>query len=277
MTCVRIAHLSDPHFGTVAPEVQAALLARLAELRLDLVLISGDITQRARRAQFRAARAFKEALQPVPAFAVPGNHDIPLINLPARLLRPYGGFHRYLQSTREAVIQVGGVRVFGLNSTSRWRHIQGRLDVERVRPALMRPDRSTVRIACVHHPLDCAKRVDDKNLLVDREPVFALFEAAAIDLVLSGHVHDPFVTLSDARYPASRRAMILSVAGTCLSHRTRKGAPNSFNYIEVAAAERPRITLARNDIAPDGRFRTRDDCVDVFERDEAGWRRAGLA
>lgn len=273
MSTIRIAHLSDPHFGTVLEPVRHGLLESLRALKLDLCLISGDITQRATAAQFKAARTFKDELQPVPVFAIPGNHDIPLFNVFGRLFNPYDGFHTYFQDKAENTTTLGHVNVVGLNSTSRWRHIQGSLNVERVRePLLSGRHHASVRIVAIHHPLDCAKRVDDKNLLVDRETVFGLFEDAAIDLVISGHVHDPFVTLSHARYPASRRSMILSVAGTCLSWRTRKGAPNSFNLIEVEAGDQPRIKISRQDMGPDGLFHVRDDCVASFVRPQgSGW------
>jgi 3',5'-cyclic AMP phosphodiesterase CpdA len=281
VTRVRIAHLSDPHFGTVQDGVRSALLAVVRGLAPDLVLISGDITQRARRAQFRAARDFLTALRPVPAVAIPGNHDIPLFNVVARLLRPYGGFHRYLQEFREVKVDLGGVRVIGLNSTSKWRHVQGRLDLDRIRPLLRGNTPSGqvgpvgVRIVAVHHPLDCAKRVDDKNLIVDREAVFRELEAAEVDLVVSGHVHDPFVTLSADRYQDWRRSMILSVAGTCLSWRTRKGAPNSFHLIDVDPdGPMPRIVLSRYDFDGAARFAPRTDAVARFERRGAtGWTR----
>ncbi len=272
MSRIRIAHLSDPHFGTVVPAVQHALVSSLHALKPDLVLVSGDITQRARRHQFVAARAFKESLLPIPAFGIPGNHDIPLFNVAGRLLSPYHGFHAHFQSRREKSLRVGDVRVVGLNSTSRWRHVQGSLNLDRIRPRLFDDWATTkVRIVAVHHPLDCAKRVDDKNLIRGREKVFELFERAEIDLVLSGHVHDPFVTLSDARYPASKRSMILSVAGTCLSTRTRKDAPNSFHLLEVETEGNPSMAITRMDW--DGSaFQPRPEAAQSFERKPLlGW------
>ncbi len=257
MTRVAIAHLSDPHFGTVLDPVRVALTARLKELAPALVLLSGDVTQRARTRQFRQARAFLDGLAPLPTFAVPGNHDIPLYNVFGRLLAPYSGFHAHVQKKRETRTRIGDVEIFALNSTSRWRHVQGSLDVDRVEPALLSgKSEALVRIVAVHHPLDCAKVVDEKNLLTNRQDVMELFGRARVDLVLSGHVHDPFVTTSSIRYPEVSRSMIVSVAGTCLSWRTRKGAPNSFHFIEVdTSGPAVKIAISRNDLGPDGRFR----------------------
>lgn len=276
MSTVRIAHLSDPHFGTVLEPVRHALLHRLRELNVDLCLISGDITQRAKRGQFLAARAFKRDLLPLPSFAIPGNHDIPLFNLPFRLLDPYGGFHRHFQMADETSVTIGRVHVVGLNSTSRWRHVQGRLNLDRIHKAVtVAPAATQVRIVAVHHPLDCAQHVDEKNLIVGRDDVVDLFATAKVDLVLSGHIHDPFVTLSNRRYPTAKRPMILSVAGTCLSWRTREGAPNSFTCIEIEDGEEPKITLRRQDFDPDGQFRERKDCIDEFVRPRGTvWTRA---
>ena len=275
MSVVRIVHLSDPHFGTIPEGVTEGLRETLKGLKADLILISGDITQRARRKQFEAARAFMESLKPTPRFAVPGNHDIPLFNLFGRFTNPYRGYHAHFQDKRETDLLIGDVRVVGLNSTSRWRRVQGALKIPRIEePLLQNWKTAQVRIVAVHHPLDCAKRVDDKNLLRGREAAFQLFERAEIDLVVSGHVHDPFTTLSNARYPESKRAMILSVAGTCLSRRTRKGAPNSFQVIEVTTGDKNRIKITRMDRGSDFLFRPRQDQTCLFERESGrGWQR----
>ncbi len=264
MNKVRIAHLSDPHFGTVYEDVQAGLLNCLKELQPDLVLISGDITQRARRKQFEGARAFRDSLRPLPFFAVPGNHDIPLFNLFARLFHPYRGFHSYFQDKRETDIRLGDVRVLGLNSTSRWRHVQGSLDLDRIREKFLSHwDNAKVRVAMVHHPLECAKDIDEKNRLRGRDATVKLFQEAKIDLILSGHVHDPYV--------ACEHTMVLSVAGTSLSWRIRKEASNSFNLIEIETDPK-RITIARMDIGMDKRFAPRPGWKRVFDFKEAlGW------
>ena len=82
-----VAHLSDLHFGRIDPAALEPLRRRVIELTPDLVVISGDLTQRARAQQFREARAFLDSL-PGPQIVVPGNHDVPLYNVLARFLRP---------------------------------------------------------------------------------------------------------------------------------------------------------------------------------------------
>lgn len=264
---MKIAHLSDPHFGTILPGVEEGLLATLADLRPDAILITGDITQRARASQFRAARRFTEKLAPVPFIAVPGNHDIPLLNVFARLLDPYRGFKRLFKDQLEKDIQRGDALVLGLNSTSRWRHVQGAFDLPRLERRLGRAPRTGgLRVAAFHHPVDCRLPQDEKNLLVGREHAVPMLARHGIDLIVGGHIHDPYVTLSGVRYPGIERTMVIAVAGTCLSRRTRKGAPNSFNWMEI---EPSRLKITRYDKRADHAFTP--ERAHAFARIPQGW------
>jgi len=248
MSRLCIAHLSDPHFGTILPGVREGLVETLQQLQPSLILFTGDITQRARAWQFREAKEFTHRLAPTPIIAVPGNHDIPLENILMRVLDPYRGFKRLFKDQLEKDFHFGDVVVTGLNSTSRWRHVQGAFDLERLQRRLTQKKSSAkVHIAAFHHPMDCAKPQDEKNLLKEKEKVIQILEDHDVDLMVGGHIHDPYVTLSKVRYPDTKRDMIISVAGTCTSWRTRKGAPNSFNWIEVDTHSVPRIKITRYD------------------------------
>jgi len=259
MSRLRIAHLSDPHFGTILPGVKEGLLATLAELKPDLILLTGDITQRARRRQFKAAKEFTRELKPTPVIAVPGNHDIPLWNIFLRLFNPYWGFKKLFKDQLEKDFVHGDVLVTGLNSTSKWRHVQGDFDIARLEARLKERKRDPARepkvhIAAFHHPMDCRKPQDEKNLLKDRDRTIALFDVHGVDLMIGGHIHDPYVTLSKVRYPNTKRNMVIGVAGTCLSWRTRPGAPNSFNFIEVDTTDTSRLIISRFDQREDKKF-----------------------
>lgn len=271
MSFLRIAHLSDPHFGTILPGVKEGLLATLRDLQPDLVLITGDITQRARRSQFRAAKEFTHEMNPVPMIAVPGNHDIPLFNIFMRAFDPYHGFKKLFKDQLEKDHVFGDVLVTGLNSTSKWRHIQGDFNLKRVERRLIEnKTKAKVHIAAFHHPMDCIKPQDEKNLLVTREETIQLFDTHCVDLMVGGHIHDPYVTLSKVRYPYTKRNMLIGVAGTCTSWRIRPGAPNSFNLIEVDTKGTPQIEITRYDQRRDLRFeilRTHR----FIRRDETGW------
>lgn len=271
MSILRIAHLSDPHFGTIMPGVREGLLQTLSELKPDLILITGDITQRARRKQFRQAKEFTHQFAQGQVIAVPGNHDIPLFNIFERLFNPYRGFKKLFKDQLEKDFIRGDVLVTGLNSTNRFRHVQGDFDIPHLERRLTKDRQKTkVHIAAFHHPMDCAKPSDEKNLLKGRLATIKLFDEHCVDLVVGGHIHDPYVTLSKVRYPDTKRTMILTVAGTCLSWRTRPGAPNSFNFIEVDTNTTPYLTITRMDQRTDLRFT--QERIHKFKRpDEAGW------
>ncbi len=255
MSLLKIAHLSDPHFGTILPGVREGLLETLADLKPDLVLLTGDITQRARAWQFKEAKAFTKALKPTPVIAVPGNHDLPLINIFDRFLFPYRGFKKLFKDQLEKDFVFGDVLVTGLNSTSRWRHVQGAFKLPRLEKRLQEnKQKAKVHIAAFHHPMDCKKASDVENLLTYRDQVMSLFDKHCIDLMVGGHIHDPHVTLSKNRYPHTKRNMIITVAGTCTSWRIRPGAPNSFNMIEVDTHGAPKLTVTRYDQRADLRF-----------------------
>ena len=71
-----LMHISDLHFGRFhLPAVAEAVLRSAAVLEPDVIVASGDFTQRARPHEFEAARAFLDRLPPVPRVVCPGNHD----------------------------------------------------------------------------------------------------------------------------------------------------------------------------------------------------------
>lgn len=247
MTKLRIAHLSDPHFGTTETNKKAALRERLFDLSPDWVVFSGDITQRARRSQFEEARDFCGSLVPLDVLAVPGNHDIPLFNLFDRLARPYRGFERRFGFPVRDRRKKGPFELIACNSTDRFRHIQGEIgtvDLERLRSFA---DESVIRIAVFHQPLDCPKPQDEKNLLRFTAESVPLLQSAMIDLTLSGHIHDPLAVVSGNRYPRGRK-FVISVAGTCLSSRTRSFAPNSFHVVDLESEPSPTMAITRYDL-----------------------------
>ncbi len=235
---MRILHLSDPHFGAERPQAIAKLLACVQRLRPQLIVLSGDITQRARPEQFRAAARFVEQLPAVPVLTVPGNHDISLYNLPRRLLLPFTRYRKLFYPQIEPEVRYGDVEVIGFNSAPRWRHIDGELDLDAVRRRLEAlPPRPALRICVFHHPLDCRRHQDQHNIIHRGAALAALLSQHRVDLVLGGHIHDPMMRTSAHRYPDLDYAMVLMLAGTCVSRRTRLGAPNSFNLVELQGEE----------------------------------------
>ncbi len=271
MSLVRIAHLSDPHFGTILPGVREGLLKTIKELNPDLILITGDITQRARYSQFKEAKKFTHELLPIRIIAVPGNHDIPLWNIFTRLFNPYWRFKNLFKDQLERDHIHGDVIVTGLNSTSKWRHVQGDFTLDHLEKRLKaNKPAAKIHIAAFHHPMDCKKSSDEKNLLQGREEAINLFDRHGVDLIVGGHIHDPFITLSKSRYPGTERSMVIGVAGTCLSWRTRPGAPNSFNLIEVDTRQVPRLTISRYDQRENLSF-TIESAHQFVRKEKIGW------
>ncbi len=251
----RLVHISDPHFGTTTPEKIAALTEVLLNLNPDLVVLSGDVTQRAHHSQFTEAKQFCDGLQPLKILAVPGNHDIPLFNLPARFLNPYHGFRKHFGFPVNTNSVVKGIEVKGLNTTHPKRHVQGELYAKELQLLKQFSASAAVRIVALHHPLDCAKQVDEKNLLVNAAETIEKLNIAKIDIILSGHIHDPLVRLTNTRYPTTIRPAVVSVAGTCLSSRTRAGAPNSFHVLEFdVTAEQVNLSVIRYDMNSNLKF-----------------------
>lgn len=244
----RLLHLSDPHFGTERAEAVAAAGEAAARLAPDLVVLSGDVTQRARRAQFEAAAQFMAGLGEAPQLLIPGNHDIPLMNLAARVLHPYRGFREHFGASLNPHHRLGEIAVFGFTSCPPWRHKHGELDPRAMARALAaQAGGASLRVAVLHHPLDCRLALDEHNLLRGAGAVVHGLAAHGVDLVLGGHIHDPYVSSSAARYPGTRRAMVLALAGTCVSRRTRRGIPNSFNLIRLDPGPPASMVVERHD------------------------------
>lgn len=226
----RILHLSDTHFGTERKAVIEAVLDLARQLSPDLVVLSGDITQRARRSQFAAARRFIERMA-LPVLAVPGNHDIPLFNVFLRALNPYGNYKRALGPILEPVFENDGVLAIGVNTTRPRRHKDGEISdaqITRVAQRLRQARPGQLRIVVAHHPVRAKVESDLSNLLIGRERALAAWAQAGVDLVLGGHIHLPYVLPLTA--PTGPAGWIVQ-AGTTCSHRVRGTVPNSLSVI----------------------------------------------
>lgn len=236
-------HVSDPHFGTERPACVAAVHALIAECRPDAVVLSGDITQRARRDQFDAARVFVETWRPLPVLVVPGNHDIPLFNLVARLFYPYGNYRAAFGTELEPVLDVGSLLLIGVNTTRPSRHKNGVVGTEQIarvaaRLRQARPDQ--LRVVVTHQPAWVILPEDEENRLHNADAALSQWTDAGMDLILGGHIHLPYVqAISDRGAESSRNAWAVQ-AGTAVSTRIRRGAPNSVNLIRYDPAARPR-------------------------------------
>lgn len=229
-----LLHISDPHFGTEQPPVVEALVTLSQQQRLDLLVLSGDITQRARSGQFHAARAFVDRFA-VPVLAVPGNHDIPLFNLGARLFRPYAGHRAAFGDELEPVHSSPDLLVVGVNTTRWYRHTNGQVSaqqIDRVAARLASAGAGQLRVVVVHQPVAVQRAEDVHDRLRGQAAALRCWAAAGGDLVLGGHIHLPYVMA----LPGLARPMWAVQAGTALSWRVREGVPNSVNLLRWGAA-----------------------------------------
>lgn len=240
MSC--LLHLSDPHFGTEQADVLAALQRLAAVLRPDVLLLSGDITQRATRAQFQAARAFVDSLGVAAMVAVPGNHDIPLLALGQRLFTPYARYRAAFGADLEPRYESADVRVICVNSTRWYRHKHGTLSMAQIEAvaqdlASARPDQW--RLVMLHHPIVVTQARDLINRVHHHDAAIRRWREAGADLVLGGHIHLPYVL--PLRGPAAPQAgdapalrpLWAVQAGTAMSERVRREAGPSVNVIRT--------------------------------------------
>ena len=238
-----IVHLSDLHFGRVDPRLIAPLVQTVETVAPDLVVVSGDLTQRARRVQFRQARQFLDRL-PFPLLVVPGNHDVPLFNLGARLFDPYGGYRRHIQQELEPAFESEEMIAVGLNSARAFPfHGGGRLNeaqVARAAARLKAANQHALRIVVTHHPFDLPDTHGIEHLVGRSEMAMRQLAAAGADVFLAGHLHVSHVGHSARRYQIAGHSALVVQAGT-MSTRAR-GEASTMNVLRVAPA---RIEIER--------------------------------
>ncbi len=270
---IRLLQVSDPHFGTEQAPVADALLALVRCLRPEVLVLSGDITQRARAKQFRDARAFVGKLGIPRWLALPGNHDIPLFNPFVRLLSPYGRYQRYFGAVLEPTLETDTLMLLGVNTTRPWRHKDGVVSdaqVARVAQRLRRARTRQLRVVVTHQPIHVYRDRDAHNLLHNHAAAAQAWAAAGADLVLGGHIHLPYVRPLRERMPELPRDLWCVQAGTALSSRIRLEAPNSINLIEYDPLSMPRqCAVQRWDYGAANRFTLTEITTIALDREAA--------
>src|SRR5882724_1320732 len=265
-----IVHLSDIHFGRVDVALVGPLIETINQIAPDLVAVSGDLTQRARAHQFKAARAFLDEL-PQPQVVVPGNHDVPLHNVFARFAQPLRKYRRYITNDLRPVHYDDEIVVLGVN-TARSFTIKGvRINQQQanwMRDRLSAFNPEIVKIVVTHHPFDLPEGHDERNLVGRARMAMERLATCGADVFLAGHLHVSHTTHSARRYKIKGHSALVVQAGTATSDRGR-GEANSFNVIRV---ERPNVSIERLEWQPErGRFAPAE--TENFQHTPDGWLR----
>lgn len=230
-----LLQISDPHFGTEQPPVVEALLRFAHEIKPAVVVVSGDITQRGTRSQFDAAREFVSRLSPPAVVAIPGNHDIPLLDVMARMFYPYAGFERAFGTDLEPEWQNDDFLIIGVNTTRASRHKDGEISSEqilRVSKRLSTASAGQIRIVVTHQPVHVVRGTEVHNRVHGHAEAIRAWSSAGADVIMGGHIHLSYIAPLHEHYKELHRRCWAVQAGTAVSTRVRRRHPNSVNLIK---------------------------------------------
>jgi 3',5'-cyclic AMP phosphodiesterase CpdA len=263
-----LVHLSDLHFGRVDHTLLEPLRRTVCSLNPSVLVVSGDLTQRARASQFEAARAFLDTL-PKPQIVVPGNHDVPLYNVFARFLGGLSRYRRYLSHDLEPTYIDEEIAVVGINTARSLTFKGGSINeeqVERVRAKLCELPENVSKVVVTHHPFDLPPHWDDEHIVKRAPLAMQMFSRCGADILLAGHVHMSHAGDTTARYKIEGFAALVVQAGTATSTRSR-GELNSFNVLSIA---RDSVRVDRYEWRPEGASFTVAS-RETFQRSREGW------
>jgi 3',5'-cyclic AMP phosphodiesterase CpdA len=236
----RLVHLSDLHFGAHDEKLIEAVERRVDELKPDLVVISGDFTQRARTEQFKQACEFLGRLQHAghEVLGVPGNHDVPLYDVLRRFLSPLSRYRRFIDDNLCPFVELPGLAVLGVNTARSLTFKDGRINEDQVgfiRATFSRTPADSLRVLVTHHPMFALNVGDELTPAIGRQELaLDAIEEAGVDMLLAGHNHHASSHSASDLVTRAGGALIVQ-AGTATSTRVRE-QEQSFNAIDVEDA-----------------------------------------
>jgi len=265
----KIVHISDIHFGQADLGVVERVVEIINEIAPDLTVLSGDLTQRAKKAEFKAARSFLDRL-PSPLIVVPGNHDVPLYNIFDRFVHPLEKYGKYITSDLMPFYKDEEMAVLGINTARSLTIKGGRINGEQVTAIKNKMDGledKMMKVIVTHHPFDLPEGFDEDDIVGNAAEAMPVISASGADVFLAGHLHISSIVNSARRYKFDNgRAALIIQAGTAASVRVR-GETNSFNLLEF---EYPRLVVKRFECSS-ANFGFAERNAQEFKQTAKGW------
>lgn len=223
----KLIHLSDLHFGTEVANSPMILLQDIYQLAPDIIVVSGDLTQRATTRQFQLAQNFLKELANYPILCVPGNHDIALYRFIERFFYPYFKYNRWIKSEFGMEYVDEQLAILGINSVTPFKPMGGYITQKQLTDVqtYFQSHSQKTKIVVMHHNLISSER---HKIINDAEKILQIFAQNNIHCVLSGHIHHAYVELLKRNF--AQNNLYIITAGTPVSSRTLE--PNSYNLLE---------------------------------------------
>ncbi len=266
-----LLHISDLHFGTIVETAVEALLHAVDEIKPDVVVCTGDVTQRCRTDELRGFVGLIDRLRPLPLVCLPGNHDVDWWPPWRRMTAPLHHWRAVVpEDVQRKSLRVGDVVLAALPSVNPKRQVKGTITAESSSSLPPLWGDAVVRVAYTHHPIALDRHPDGNDVVTNAPEAAVALCDAGVDVLLSGHVHVPFALTTEVPFPTLKRPYVLIGAGTSTSWRVRGLNPRSMQVIKVHGDA---VDVQRYENG-EGHPRFAPVGTSHFRREAAGWRTA---